>query len=459
VDKITEKILKQITPNAKDAEQEKQFIKKLLEKAKTTKTKAQEFEIVGSVSRNTHIKGNRDIDLFALFPKTMPREEFEKEGLAIGKAIFRGHKWEKAYSEHPYIRGEINGFRVEVVPAYKILDASLLQSAVDRSVFHNQYLLETLGKKEQGEARLMKQFMKGIGCYGADLSSNGFPGYVAELLILKYGSFKKSVQEAAQWKNQEVVDIENYYTLGEAKKKFNTHLIVVDPVDKNRNVAGALSYNQYARFVGACQSFLKKPSENFFFPKKHKAWPTTTLKKFLKKTELVAIETGYPKGIVEDIMWGQLRRFTKKISTLCKEQDFTIKRTGEWLEKEKNLVILLELESTGLQKAKIETGPEVFDEKNSLAFLKSKKKILSGPRIEEGRWIVETERKYTQIKPFLEELLKKLKKHEKEGIRKALSKKAKTMNENEIAAMYSKNKEFQQFLTAYLKGKEEFLDY
>jgi len=33
------------------------------------------------------------------------------------------------------------------------------------------------------------------------------------------------------------------------------------------------------------------------------------------------------------------------------------------------------------------------------------------------------------------------------------------MGEKEIAALYSENRGFQQFLTAYLKGKEEFLDY
>ena len=459
MEKLLELVLEKITPAEKEIAEEKKFASGIAEKIRGMEGRHESAEIVGSIARNTHLRGDRDIDIFVLFPQSVSRAEFEREGLRIGKAVFKGHKWEKAYSEHPYIRGVIKGFKVEVVPAYRILHAELLQSAVDRSVFHNSFILENLPKNGEKDVRLLKQFMKGVKCYGADLSSNGFPGYVAELLVIEYGSFRKCIEAVAQWRKGQAIDVEKHYKDGEAGKFFGSHLIVVDPVDKKRNVAAALSLNQYARFIAAGRAFLKKPSMNFFFPKKHEALPKAKLGKFLKKTELAAVRMGYPPKVVEDVMWGQLRRFSKKVSALAEKEDFTVKRGAEWLEEGKMLIVLLEVESPNLQKVKIVRGPEATDTKNSEAFLKAHARPFSGPRIEEGRWVVEVERKNTELNVFLKGMLKMFRKQEREGIRKALKLGAKIMGEKEIAALYSENRGFQQFLTAYLKGKEEFLDY
>ncbi len=456
--KIFQEVLEKITPSEKEMRNEKLFAQELIKKISGTRGRHEKAELVGSIGRNTHLKGDNDLDIFVFYPESLERGNFEKEGLALGKAVFRGHKWEKAYSEHPYIRGKIKGFEVEIVPAYSIRNAEKLKSAVDRSAFHNNYLLQKIPGKEQ-EVRLLKQFMKGVKCYGADLGSNGFPGYVAELLVLKYGSFAKCVHAAANWKSGEIIDIEGQLTEEEAHKKFGSHFIVIDPVDRNRNVAAALSQNQYARFISACRAFAKKPSINFFFPKPHKPWPQKKLLAFLKKTELVAISVGYPSGIVEDMMWGQLRRLAKKISTACGTYGFTVERYSEWLEHKKRLIILLEVESAKLPKAKVLTGPEATDERNSQAFLKAHPKPLSGPRIEKARWVLEVEREYTEITQFLWGLLKKLKKEERKGVRKALRRGAKIMGEGEIAKLYRKSRGFSEFLTSYLKGEEDFLDY
>ena len=92
--------------------------------------------------------------------------------------------------------------------------------------------------------------------------------------------FFDCVKASAVWKNGEVIDIEKYYSEpSEAKKKFNHHLNLVDPTDKNRNVAAAVSYNQFARFIAACRKFLEKPNEKFFFPKKKKGLALAKIKK------------------------------------------------------------------------------------------------------------------------------------------------------------------------------------
>ena len=158
-------------------------------------------------------------------------------------------------------------------------------------------------------------------------------------------------------------------------------------------------------------------------------------------------------------MWGQMRRFRKKTAQMSQLAGFNVKRSAEWLEHRRHMIILLEVESAKLQKAKILIGPRATDEKNSHAFFAAHPNPLSGPRIENGRWILEVEREHTEIEKFLLHLITKLKKEERAGMRRALRTGAKIMHEKEIISLYKKSKEFSQFLTGYLKGGEEFLDY
>ncbi len=414
--------------------------------------------LCGSNARDTHLRGDNDLDIFVLFPEKMSREEFEKEGLRIGKKVFRGKQWEKAFSEHPYIRGKIDGFDVEIVPSYRVVAAELLQSAVDRSPFHNKFLQEKLKAKHRGEARLLKQFLKGIKAYGADIRASSVPGYVVELLVLEYGSFLNVLKAVSKWRQGEVIDIEGHLREREARKKFKgAALIVIDPVDRKRNVAAALSLNQFSRIVAAARAFLKKPSEKFFFGKKEKPWSIAKLGKMLEKKELVAVRLGYPKGALSDIIWGQIQRLARKIETQLRMNEFNVLRSEAWTDEKKDIVIVLEVENRVLQKSTKNTGPFVTDEKNSKAFLGKHTKLIAGPRIEKGRWVIEVPRKYTRIEKFLQSFLKKEKRVEKDYMRKALNKKCRILQESNLVELFKKNREFAEFLTTYLKGEEEFL--
>ncbi len=459
LNKLLARILKKIKPDREELQKEMLFANQLIKKIKDMEGEHVDVVLAGSLARNTHLKGDRDIDIFVLFPEKLTREQFEKDGLRIGKNIFRGYEWEKVFTEHPYIRGNIKGFDVEVVPSYNVDKAELLLSAVDRSPFHNEYVKSKLNERQKDEVRLLRQFLKGIKCYGAELKVSSIPGYVVELLIIKYCSFEKTIKAVAKWKRKEVIDLEHYYTEEDSRKKFDSHFIVVDPVDKNRNVAAALSLTQYSRFIAASRTFLKKPSENFFFGKKEKLWGSKKLKELLLKKELIAIEFGYPSRVVADIIWGQLRRFRKKIVNALLLNEFVILRSEDWTDEKEMLVILIELESLILQKTTKRVGPEVVDEESSERFIKAHKKLIAGPRIEKGRWVIEIERKYPDVRVFLKDYLKKAKKIEKENIRKALNKRTKILSEADIVKLYRKNKEFGEFLTTYLKGKEEFGEY
>ena len=454
---LLEKVAKRITPTKKEIKEKQKVASEIIKKIKGMEGKHVDVMLCGSNARGTELRGDNDLDIFVLFPEKLSREEFEKEGLRIGKNVFRGKKWEKAFSEHPYIRGQIKGFDVEIVPSYKVASAELLQSSVDRSPFHNRYLKKNLKEKHKKEVRLLRQFLKGIDAYGADTKASSVPGYVVELLILQNGSFLKTLKEISKWKKGEVIDLEKYWKEKEARKKFkDAALIVIDPVDRNRNVAAALSLNQFSRIVAASRAFLRKPSEKFFFGTKRKPWSVEKLKKMLEKKELVAVKIGYPKGALPDIIWGQIQRLAKKTEKQLQLNDFKVLRSEAWTDEKKIIAMVFEVESCVLQKTKRKEGPFVTDEKNSKAFLEKHSKPVAGPRIEEGRWVVEVQRKHTSIEKFLQDFLKKEKKAEKELMRKAINKGSKVMREQKIIELYKKNKDFARFLTTYLIGKEEF---
>jgi tRNA nucleotidyltransferase (CCA-adding enzyme) len=457
-EKLKERVLKKIVPTKKEIEREKKIVKELLKKIDSIKGKHVKTILAGSMARNTHLRGDNDIDIFVLFPTKIERNEFVREGLKIGKKVLKGFEWEEAFSEHPYIRGKYKGFNVEIVPSYEIKTTDKLLSSVDRTPFHTKYLIEHLKENQKNEVRLLKQFLKGIECYGADLKTESFPGYITELLVLKYGSFENVLKNVQNWRKGEVIDLENYYTESEARKKFNHHLIIVDPIDKKRNVAFALSFNQFARFIAASRRFIEKPSEKFFFGKKIKPWSKKKVMKMLEQKEIIIVKMPFPKKQLSDIMWGQLKKLRKKIVKELKLKEFRVNRAKEWTDEKKLMIIAIDLENVKIQKVHLRIGPEVMDLKNSERFLNTHKKIIAGPRIENGRWVIEVKRKHWNAKTLLQDYLKEQKKVLKKGIKKALEK-AQVLGEKQAIKLYSKNNEFQEFFTKFLKGKEEFLEY
>ena len=458
--KLLEQVLKKITPGKQERKKQSALAEKVMGRIRKTGGKHVDVMLCGSNARDTHLKGDNDLDIFVLFPEKLSRQEFEEAGIRIGKQVFRGHKWEKAFSEHPYIRGEIEGFEVEIVPSYRVSSAESKQSAVDRSPFHNEYLKKRLLGGKKGEARLLRQFLKGIKCYGADTKANSIPGYVVELLILEYGSFMNAIKAISEWKQGEVIDLEKYWGGEEARRLFpDAALAVIDPVDRNRNVAAALSFNQFSRMVAASRAFLKKPSRAFFFGKKERPWPVPKLRAMLQKKELIAVRLGFPKKALADVVWGQIQRLARKAEKQMILNGFNVIRSEAWTDEKDTIVLLFQVESRHLQKSMAKQGPFVTDEKNSKAFLNAHPRVIAGPRIEQGRWVIEIPRKYTHVEGFLREFLKKEKRAETGSLKKALNKTCSILEEKNIAEMYKKNRAFAEFLTTYLKGEEEFLAY
>ena len=156
---------------------------------------------------------------------------------------------------------------------------------------------------QQDQVRLLKQFMKGVGTYGAEARTQGFSGYLVELLIIRFGGMREVLEAATSWKKGETL------SLGDIGRQFKDPLIFYDPVDKDRNVASALSLNNLALFIHAAQEYLANPSSRFFFPRKREPLPLSRIKDIMEDrgTELLIVQLDRP-DLIDDDLFPQVRR-------------------------------------------------------------------------------------------------------------------------------------------------------
>ncbi len=463
---ICKKVLRKVTPSEKEKEEILQFSKnlasKLTEKMQSSGVEA-EAQVQGSVAKDTWLAGEKDVDMFILLPKKYTKEIFLKV-LDVIKALV-GEKWVEAYAEHPYIEAEVEGYKIDFVPCFKIERAEEAISSVDRTPLHTSYIKRHLDQQVKNEVRLLKRFMRGIDTYGAEIKVGGFSGYLCELLALDFKSFLEVLMSFADWKERKFIDYEGFYKgrEQEAEKIFGEPLIVVDPVDKGRNVASALRRKRLHEFVAASRMFLEKPCREYFYPPETHPFKPKKIADILKThgSTLISVNVGKVNA-VPDVLWGQLYKSQRSLRKMLQLHDFNVIRDAVWSNEQDFTVFLFEVEHRFLPFIKRHLGPPVEKRKDCEKFLQKhvgSSKTISGPRVEKGRWIVETRRKHTDVVTLLAETLKNG--GRQAGVANLVAQSVKRnfqiLTNEEILELYAANNEFAVFLTEYLVGKPHWL--
>lgn len=464
-----EEVLKEITPSVEEEKKLKEtasWICSLVEE------KANEFgfeakaRLVGSSARGTWISGERDIDVFILLPKHLNRQGLQKKGLKLAKGVAsEGRSFVEDFAEHPYITAVFDEFKVDLVPAFDVDNAEEAASAVDRTPLHDDYVSSQLNDELRKNIRLLKKFMKQINVYGAELRIKGFSGYLNELLILneekndnnknkeqrngELNAFWGVLERARNWNKGEVIDLENYGT-GE---KFDSPLIVIDPVDADRNVAAALETEQWAKFIGASQFFVKNSPKTFFRKKQEKEINLNDVKEEFKErgTQLVGISFD-ELDLVDDTLFPQLYKTEEWLKNVLEQNKFEVIRSGVYSAPKDYLVFLEVLYN--LPSVKKHIGPPVVAEEHSSNFLKKyldkSSELFSGPFIEDDRWVIEKKRKTNSAYDLIK---KKLKKNNQTGIGKNL----KETNKRVLCKDKLFREKYLEFFKEYLNKKEKWL--
>ncbi len=355
-----------------------------------------ELKFVGSYSKDTYLS-NPDLDLFIMFPVGTPREELVEIGLKIGEDVLHGTRM---YAEHPYTSAVFEGVDVDLVPNIHITDTAHMVTAVDRTPFHTQYLNSHMKPGDHDQIRLLKKFMKGVGTYGAEPKYRGFSGYLCEILVLKYGSFRGVLEAASQkWGVGTRIWIE------EEGPEIQEPLVFYDPVDHKRNVASAVHEDTLCRFIVAARDYLAHPSEIFFFPPRDRGICEKKIEAAAHSGKFRLVSVSFEKpDTAEDNMYAQLWKTRYALQAQLQRYDFKVLHAAHGYDGERMTVMFM-LTCDRLPKAMKRVGPSV-DSATAEGFLtKWGETAIVKPYIENGKWCAVIPRAYTSAKEMLRETM------------------------------------------------------
>ena len=224
---------------------------------------------VGSSQRQTYLPGNRDIDIFVRLD-THDRSLLENFASQIIPAIASAldTTFEIKYAENPY--GVIlyptpdsqELISIDIVVTIWIENEQNLQSILPisgmaRTPFHMFYLEQHIKGLEK-EVRLFKYWTKQKKLY----RQSGFTGFISELLIIIFGTFPSILTKATEIASL-TYDFHGRSIKSLRKKFANFPMILMDPVDSNRNAAagihGVLGEFHLHRFAKLAQESLLNP--------------------------------------------------------------------------------------------------------------------------------------------------------------------------------------------------------
>jgi tRNA nucleotidyltransferase (CCA-adding enzyme) len=463
---ITQEILKKITPTPADRNKINDLAETLQQKVAAA-CKEQgvtaEVRVEGSVAKDTWLREEPEIDVFMRLPACIPRKSLGEISLKIARKATEGARQIERFAEHPYLEAFINDVRLNIVPCYDVKPGEWL-SATDRTPFHTDYVKKRLNENSRGEVRLLKKFLKGIGAYGAEIKTGGFSGYLCELLIVHYNTFVETLQAFSGY-TQKAIDIEGYYAdrKKELNRLFPEPLVIVDPVDKARNVASAVQPQKLYTLVAAARAFLKTPDERFFYPPKTNPLSTKALADKLENRgdSLVFLPLGNAET-VPDVLWGQLYKTQRALRKLAELNDFKVLRDAVWSDEKTLSVFIFELEQRILPGVRKHLGPPLKHEKECEKFLSKydgNSGVVSGPYVEDGRWVVELQRRFTDVVELLKKNLGGGGRNI--GVAELMSQvfreKLEVLVNSEVAEVYRVNSGFAEFLTEFLSGKPFWL--
>ena len=423
-----------------------------------------EVRLDGSVAKDTWLRGDADIDIFLRVPVSLSRADLEKRCLGVARRALKGYPIIERFAEHPYIETHVEGVRVNVVPCYDVARGQW-RSATDRTPFHTDYVISHLDSGRRQEVRLLKAFLKGIGVYGADVKVSGFSGMLCETLIMYYGSFMKTLGHAQSWKAPTTIDLERYYAgrEGEMLDLFEGPLIVIDPVDRGRNLAASISRRRLWEFVAAARAFSTKPTRSFFVARKVTPLSTAEFRREMQRRgwNLLAIELGRIDAVV-DVLWSQLYRTERALRNLLRQEGFIVTRSASWSNEKDLNVILFELESLTLPPLQKHLGPHVARSQASQSFLHkhlSEARSVSGPWVDEDRWAIDQLRENTNAVELIRSRIR-------DGGRRVgvaskiapvLKRRHRVLAGPALVDFYRRNREATDFVTSFLKGRPAWL--
>ncbi len=373
-----------------------------------------EITLQGSIAHDTWLSGERDMDVFVLFPKTWSVDELKGKGFKILlEAAEKLDKYTIRYAEHPYVRVIIDGVEVDLVPAFKLDDPSEIRTAVDRTPFHTKYVRDHLRDELKDHVRLLKKFLKSLGIYGAEIKTRGFSGYLCELLIIAYDGFRDLLRGARHWKLPVKINVSGHNEFDDVfsmlvKRYPSCPMYVPDPVDLRRNVAAAVSLKSVITMKIASYCYLMNPRIEYFFPPDRGGVDKDLLREQIRRRCIILIILPVKEQLPPDVLWGELQRIADRASKVLKNFDFMPFDQDVWTDEKELAIIAVEIDECSKPYPRLYYGPSPYSLKRVHSFIRSHVTRNSfGPWInDKGELMSLSTRRYSDAKKLLVERAK-----------------------------------------------------
>ena len=353
----------------------------------------------GSFAKGTWLKNETDIDIFMKFSTQMDLNDFENYGKAIGLQSLKDFSPYLRYADHPYVEAYVEDVKINVVPCYDVIYGRW-RSAADRSPFHTTYINNSLDAHKKNQVRLLKKFFRSLNIYGAEISKNGFSGYVSEVLIVKFGSFLSTLDYFSSFtEDKKIISVDSVLFNDEKLKKFNSFMILLDPVDNNRNLGTAISALSVGTFIQGSRKFLKNPANNFFDDIKKAVNIDPSLFGLLSSNILI-IEFNFSFR-APDIIWGQLQKSVNSLSKFIESSGYKIIKNSYFTDEKEHCVLAFLMESLTIPKYYKRIGPDIFRDNDIEKFIESNATSKLKWLASDNRMNCISSRDFTDIRDFL----------------------------------------------------------
>lgn len=374
IEKIVRRIASLYKPSSMEIKKDFAYIEDLKARLQKVLPEGVELKLVGSISKGTALKGEKDADLFVLFPKSFQGRSQEMSEIVLKSVESVKNPDEKVvlrYANHKYATLVTPQIKIDVVPAFKISSPKEMGTAVDRSPFHTDFINAHFDEYMRAQVRALKVLLKRNYIYGAESRIKGFSGYLCEVLILYYGSLLNLLKEASKWKPKVILDYNNKGGEHPADYSyFPEEFVVVDPTDPKRNIAAQVSYENFVRFILLSRRVLRNPSEELFeYPSQ---LPKIPIKKWL------VLQFDNPKdehAKIDDVYYPQARKASQIFYDVLNKEGFDVIYSDLHVSKNKtHLIFLFNRKELSLRRVpgpnfQLESAVQKFAEKHKKAIV------------------------------------------------------------------------------------------
>ena len=378
-------------------------------------------ETQGSFVRKTYLSEDETFDLLLILHQS-DKSKVHQILDAILKRLKndRVRKSPISVTKHtgkiPYLRILVDGELVNLFVGFEVSPGEDPISIFDLIPQHTQYILTHMKEEDRNEVILLKKFVKTIGVYRNEIGAVGFNGYLCELLILFYGTFRGAIKGISKWKPRTIIDLKKKIEKIEDVDLLTSEMLfryyplyVQDPLNPKDNVAADVSMDQFLSIVAAANTFLFKPSTSFF---EDLLCEVPTYEEIVRKVfssgrevAILAIERNF---LETEVGWQKALAIKSAFEAEISNNNYILERSKAFVSDE-YYGLLISLMDANPQISIRRDGPEITSA-DSLEFLRRYGKhvdVVAGPYIDNGRWAINFRKKGQKITEFLENLVKK----------------------------------------------------